>query len=383
MQTLDLKLDEIKHTIDLIDNYDQILALHNMGGKIFLFMDDREKLTKYCQQLYIWKSNTNILSFCGGKAGANWIFTYLYSKNIINKGDYDMICTDDHLLKNFTIERLKVNDYDFLHAGIGTAWYLLSKENCEKYLDFFYQVNEELERILFKRFRINPNQKYNEEEYINLGISHGFASILKYYLECYKKSIHFESSKRNANKLLNFYKNNICDNGSLFCFPSFLSNEFKEKINYSRLAWCYGDISIGYLFNQAGFLFKDKEWIDLSMDVLLKTTLRKKLRETGVLDGGICHGASGLAYIYHKLYLKNKRKEFQNASNFWLNEIYKYRRFMVENGNVIIHYPQFNNVLNVEINNHSFLEGTCGVGVVLNSIKNGCYDWDYSLMLND
>jgi hypothetical protein len=39
--------------------------------------------------------------------------------------------------------------------------------------------------------------------------------------------------------------------------------------------------------------------------------------ESGVVDTGLCHGASGVAHVFHRLFLATSEPRFADAARFW------------------------------------------------------------------
>lgn len=383
MLTIDNQIEKIANSILDMEFVDQNFGLHGMGGKLFLFekndMGELFSVTNFCEKTFEWKNSTHLMSFCAGRSGINWIYTYMLRQNLLDESDYNFLCEDDELLMNNALSNLKRSNYDFLHGGLGIAWYFLYKPEPNKYLFFFQEVVSNLERILYQEIKIlNFAEESDPEERINISVSHGISSILKFCLQCFKNNLIPDRSKKICLDIIDFILSHKNADTSGSYLPTFISTGSPK--NSSRLAWCYGDLTIAYFLLQAGTTFNLLAVKNIALEILLYASKRRALEETGVLDAGICHGSSGIAYIFHKLFILTDHIQFKDASDYWIDRTYSYARPYQSQ---LVQFPQYNTKTEEEMANHSFLEGTCGVGVVLNSIKNNHYDWDYSLMLND
>jgi hypothetical protein len=147
--------------------------------------------------------------------------------------------------------------------------------------------------------------------------------------------------------------------GGLSYFPNFV--EAGGVASDSRLAWCYGDLGIGFTLFEAGRLFNNKEATQLGYKVLRQCTYRKTLAQTRVEEPGFCHGSAGVAHLFHKAWLVTQADIFLEARNYWVDSTLKMAPFA---------------------HNPSLLEGRSGIGLVLTSMLSGDTNWDGCFMLN-
>ena len=152
-------------------------------------------------------------TFCNGKAGLNWFFTYLKNSGILSKRDWKIICDDDdYKLAYLANEFLMPNkNPDFLHGGIGIAYYLLYSRSKDKtYKWFFRDFFKKLETLIIRQNDkayfpdFDIVEQYQKKDKVNLGVAHGVPSILKYCLQSYKYNI----CRREAKKIFICYNTN-------------------------------------------------------------------------------------------------------------------------------------------------------------------------------
>ncbi len=322
-------------------------------------------------------------SFCTGMAGVNWAFNYFSKKSLISVEDLDFLCENDSRLEEDALMHLQQGNYDFLHGSIGILYYILFKEsNAQSTIlpSFFEELNanwiyKNSTKIILPNFDLSTFS-VNQNE-VNLGLAHGIPSLLKFCIQCYKKNVCQQEAKRIANQIMEYLLEHANSNKAANYFPNKISLD-NESDSFSRLAWCYGDLGLAYILLQSGLLFKEQKVIDFAMLVLLKCTKRTTFLETKVMDAGFCHGSTGIAHIFNKLYLETKVPSFRSASNYWIERTIQYA--MQNDG--IIGFKKYNSIKNEYESCDNLLEGNAGIGLALLSYFTEDFDWDYCLMLN-
>ena len=265
-------------------------------------------------------------------------------------------------------KNINKGDYDYLHKALGIGLYFLSKKENKSSINIEYlliklerNAERDLNGLKWKSF----NQQENKEVY-NLSLSHGIASIITFISQIYKNSI---AVNNRTNKLLceavsfllackSIVPNSY--NGSFF--PSYVSANDGINKSGSRLAWCYGDLGIGIALWQASQVLLNKEWAKIAIDVLLQTTLRQDPNKEHVIDAGFCHGSSGIAHIYNRMYQYTGNNAFKEAAIYWINDTLSKATF--SNGLAgykAWHLPEHGGW----VNESGLLEGIAGIGLVL------------------
>jgi hypothetical protein len=84
----------------------------------------------------------------------------------------------------------------------------------------------------------------------------------------------------------------------------------------ARLAWCYGDPGIAATLLVAARAAGEPAWERAALRVGLRAAARSEAT-AGVRDAGLCHGAAGLAHLFHRLYRQTAEKRFASASRVW------------------------------------------------------------------
>jgi lantibiotic modifying enzyme len=154
------------------------------------------------------------------------------------------------------------------------------------------------------------------------GLSHGIASIIKILGKAVENGIHLTKSQEMLSGSVDFLLNNIQDPGRyLSYFPNWSLNG--DAPQASRLAWCYGDLGISAALLQASFAAKNSIWKSKAIEIQNNSATRRDLPQNGVKDFGLCHGTSGIAHIFNRIYSYSGLEEFCDASEYWYHETMK------------------------------------------------------------
>lgn len=323
-------------------------------------------------------------TFCNGFSGINWYFKFLNAKEVLSDEDVKILCYRDRELENISLEMLKQGNYDFLHGAVGIAYYLLySPETTSKnyYADFFSGLDSLIDASANKDAIPNYDYKTNGiiPDEINLGLSHGIPSVLKFSIQCLKQGICREKSQKLAQQLAGYLLAHTNRDTASSYFPYTISSTEKHRDEVSRLAWCYGDLGVGIVLYQAGVILQDAHIVDFSIQVLLDSTKRRNMTEAMIADAGICHGTSGVAHIYNKMWHYTQDPTFKEARDHWIQKTLEFGVYP----DGIAGYKRYTGESDKYENDWGLLEGSAGIGLVLLSYLTGNFSWDYCLMLND
>lgn len=386
----DIRVGLEKIVVDIERENSKSLSLYSGISGILLFKifynmnveKDRFNIDKDFEYLIDESFESNYFTFSNGKAGFKWLFSYLRKYNILDNDDYSNLSYDNFILEQASLKYFSKNNYDFLHGGLGISYYSLynslgfSNSYFDKiYDELFRLVNLNTKYKMFFEYDFDSNKHIRNS--VNFGLFHGCVSVLKFCIESFKKDVCKERSKEMAYKINDFLLNkNYLDQLKHSFYPQILN---KDEIKPSRLGWCYGDLSLGYVLYQAGLVFKDTTVIDFSLKILKLTTTRRENEVTKIFDAGICHGTAGVAHIYNKLAILTNDVSFEESSKYWIEQTIQYSSYNDGIGG----YKRFNAYENIYERSPGLLEGTAGIGLVLSSYLSGNFDWDYCIMLNE
>jgi lantibiotic modifying enzyme len=377
------------------ENFDERIGLlSGAAGSLFLlcYYSEYTKDTTYLDIVEQRVLNAfEIINDAGFKdlTYSNGLTGYLWTLNNLNKHQYidlDLSEVTDStapLLSDFMMHKLDADEYDFLHGALGVANYLLDDERP----DTIKRIKEFNHKLITKAIRNDDDSlsflskvTINDLRVpvVNLGLSHGMASIIYYLQRCLlNKHIASETIEKTLRKIITFYRRNQNDlTTEISYFPTWINDGVPNK--KARLAWCYGDLGVGLAFSMAANVLKDEELNSYSCQILKNTLSRVDPETESIKEGGICHGASGLVKIYRTIHRTTGIQEFNAAADHWL----KVTLQQASHANGYAGFKTFAGERGYE-NNCGLLEGVTGIGIIfLEELMGKALSWDEAILLS-
>lgn len=322
-------------------------------------------------------------NYCSGIAGVGWLICFIDEKKYVNLNSDKILNPLDKYLYKVMINNALNNNHDFFYGSIGYGFYFLkrlettkNKNLKKKYTNYLFKLLKALKATTITH---NNNLVWETKtdlekdiKCINLGMPHGIISILNFLCRLY----HIEALKEYCSELIINISSLIKEIFSfskkkdLSFFPNFLIQDNLNTNNNSRLAWCYGDLSIGNTLLSVYEITKDSLIKKITFEILNKCLTRKDLDENYVIDPFICHGAFGISQIFRSIYLKTRKLKFLQASKYWTNIGIKMLEKEFESNDF----------------KFSIIEGFSGIGLslinYLDNLDNLSTNWDECLMIN-
>lgn len=311
-------------------------------------------------------------SFAGGLAGICWTVDHLVKYDFLAKSLVGDLSAVDNYLLDRMLRYGELNLFDFFHGAGGIALYFLSKNNISseqrsalgRFVTIIARnaIYDDDGAVCWKY----PVQKGDIPGSINMGMAHGLPGLIRLLIRFCQREIQPEIAKKLIAGACKYLVKNVIKSGdSVSLFPAHVADT--GPVKPSRLAWCYGDLGIGYALETAGIILETKEFKDFGMKVLLHTLGRTSPVCNGIKGPFFCHGAAGVAYMYHRIYMISGDSRFKDAALYWID--------------VLFHHPVIINGRNGRCNpipnNISLLNGWSGIGLVLISMCSGqlsCWD---------
>lgn len=323
-------------------------------------------------------------TFCNGLAGIGWTVEHLVEYNFIKANTNKIIGSLDNFLFPYMIHYAREGNYDYLHGALGLGLYYSSRRSSEWAHEYLVELVVELEKqatrmkrgIAWERKLKAPS---NASVY-NLSMSHGIAGVIAILGRLYEIGICKEKVFELATGAVIYLLNNRRKANERYLFPGWIHKDDMEMMQGGRLAWCYYDMGISIALWQAGQLFGNEQWKREATDILLHTINIRDIGESGVRDAGLCHGAAGIAHIYHRMYRYTNVEVFRDSAIFWFEQCVKMASF--DDG--LAGYKTFETVeYGGWQNDYGFLNGIAGIGLALiSSVSNVEPDWDRALLLS-
>ena len=327
--------------------------------------------------------NEKLHTFCSGLSGVLYLFEFLRENDFI---DLD-VSSAQQILENYLVSRMRENiqqnNYDFMHGALGVGLYFLKKEAYPEYIqeliDFLYETAEKsADNQIFKWKSIVMDKNEVLRSAYNFALSHGMSSIIIFLARVVESGILDEKIKEMLFGAVNYVlsqEKDFSQFGSYF--PSYILIDSPDDISKSRLGWCYGDLGVGLALWQAGKALEKTEWQGKGLTILLKSTQRRDMFDSLVIDAGICHGSAGIALIYRRMYMETGRDEFREATQYWIDQTLNFSSF--KDG--LAGYKTFEK--EGWKCDYSLLTGISGIGLVLLSyLENNQQTWDELFLLS-
>jgi lantibiotic modifying enzyme len=388
LEIINVKLAEIANSIILKETKTIGLLGGDLGLILYLYQymryTGKDELLEIIERKISRACNyaaSSVPTFCSGLAGLGWMFQYFDDQGFLSDDISTLLGNIDFVLDKWMVKEMNNGNYDFLHGAMGVAYYFQTRKS-NKLLKSVETFLDLLESKAEKNFEDNTIRwksyiEQNSRLVYNLSLSHGMASIVSFLsILCNSNLI-----KERASELLRMLVNYLINNRNPDFFKSSFSSTLKiETLEYneSRLAWCYGDLGIAFSLYKASRAINDKQLMQLSIDVLKKTTCRKDPQVEIVYDACFCHGSSGIMHIYNRMYKFTSDTAFKDAANYWLDVTLS----KVKEGKGVAGFQFYNPVNNSWESDFSILNGGAGIGLaLLGIVDNEEPLWDECLLL--
>jgi len=284
----------------------------------------------------------------------------LYKLNLLS-GNYVGAVKVDNATSSFNrqihqiVSQDGIVETDFISGLVGIGKYLLDVPNK-------YQADiTTIYNILLLRCEKLADFNFNttRQRATNLGISHGLPGVLCFISEA-SIAGHLSRSEAVIGEIASYLLKNIQVNErSLFGY-----NVGAKKT--SRVAWCYGDLSVSLALLKAAVAISDKELFFQATKILSAVSVRRGAN-TRVIDASLCHGSLGAAHTFATTSLWTKNSVASSASSYWLQ-------------NFLTHAED--QIASLK-GGFSFLEGYAGVGLCLLSAISTNNRWSKILFMGN
>jgi len=315
-------------------------------------------------------------TFWSGFSGLFWLINFLLRSKSI-KNDYDINLFDSTLLQFANRVMKKKNDY--LNGSIGIFFSLISSTNKVSYYATQFvnllsdnKIKKGNNKFCWVQDALHSNQ-------YNLSLSHGMSSIVIMLSKIHQKGIEQEKCAELIEGAVNYILAQKLPQGNYNSIFGNYALESMEKPHSSRLAWCYGDLGIAVALWSAAQALGRKDWESEAKSILLHASQRRDLKDNYVMDACFCHGTSGIAHVFNRMWRETGMDECKHAAAYWIEQTLDMAKFT----DGLAGYKTWQGgVLGYETR-YGLLEGIAGIGLVLLSYY---YEieptWDECLLLS-
>lgn len=317
------------------------------------------------------------LDLHGGLAGVGWTIAHLASDE-----NSEEICAmiDAALLR--ALEGDWDGPYDLISGLVGIGIYALEREEAGHAL--VARVLELLQVTAQQRgpglawltpARLLPEWQREQapEGYWNLGMAHGIPGIVAYCARCIASGV--ETVR--ANELMTGAAAYLLDAEPPNAggrFSAWHARSGAPSGDRTRPAWCYGDLGAAAALLAAAQV--DPRWHDEAR--ALARSCAQRPTHAAVRDTAICHGAAGIAHVFHRMYQATGDSVLGDAARQWLAITLEMRTDHAHAG-----FPAFDGEARAWRADPTLLAGAAGVALVLHAMVSDVEPlWDRMLLLD-
>jgi hypothetical protein len=337
--------NDIIHFLHKDSQNDDSLSLFKgkWGVLLYLFYyeqfcdQSQDNATQYLQEFYenIGSNFEQNYNYCTGLTGPFWLLHHLDKHGFVEL-DIGHISSDfiagAILQSNFF---LADSNFDFLHGSAGICNLLVEfvdRDDVKNHLSFFVQSLFRLSVQTDKGYSF-PFFYYHTEPASRPGIdafslAHGTCALQIILMKIHRAGIEQNKCEElithSISFILNHENQERVSGGSMF--PAYLD----EKLSHSRVSWCYGDMNVAIAFWQCGKYFNNGLWKDKAIEILKYNTQRTSNETSGAIDVCLCHGASGNAAMYMRMWHETNEPIFLECAQNWYKSTEDMLRFSDE-----------------------------------------------------
>lgn len=323
----------------------------------------------------------------GGFTGVGWTIAHLQNR-YFDASEENPNESIDELLLSYLKHSPWQEHYDLISGLVGLGVYALEglpKQSAHDCLTLVIERLTELAEITpqgttwFTPPHLIPHiQKESAPNgYYNLGLAHGVPGVIGFLARVCQMEVGGDKARSLLESTFNWLlKQKLVDQSSEF--PHWLVPNIKPST--SRLAWCYGDISIAVVLLSAAQVLDNSKLIKGAISIAQQAA-KRDLQTTKVVDMGLCHGAAGLGHLFNRFFQATQEPIFKQAAQSWFERTLTMRR----TGEGITGFPSLLQLKNEQlwVSDASFLTGASGIGLaLLAAITDIEPNWDRLLLVS-
>lgn len=294
-------------------------------------------------------------TLCDGLAGFGFLLAQLYESNIIGDEISGTLNVFSELSYSCCLKMIEESEFDFFYGAYGLLLFLLDYKQYEycKYLLNKILLYAQDNNYLF----YNRNEQDTYTRGLNYGFAHGILALLNILGDFYKNGIEVKLVKDLLTKTISsvdkFSKDNFTPSkyrftNEQYIYPSFypyniyVEGDNSKPMNFAklnngifhftnRLGWCNSDLGFGFTLYRLGNLLQDDLLLKRAKEISYDTLRRKSFKNSGVNNMYMCHGSTGVAQLYKRIYEQSNDPIFAKSYEFWVNITFDYFRQEIVN----------------------------------------------------
>src|SRR6185503_1090480 len=265
----------------------------------------------------------------GGMAGVGWLTAH-YDRRLEQVAVPEAYEELDRALLAFTNPRHPHFHYDLISGVVGFGVYFLERQPSPvgraglelavtTLLKSASRVGDTVTWHTHQSILPESHREMAPAGYFNVGVAHGVPGVVALLGEAWRLGIQGNEVKALTLGAIRWVLNQRRGDGS---FPRWVTEQ--EASGKARVSWCYGGLGLSVSLLQAAEALGAEE---LREDILaIAEHESRQPIGSGVIDAGLCHGFSGNAHLFNRLFQATGRECFLLAARRWLDAALQFRR---------------------------------------------------------
>jgi lantibiotic modifying enzyme len=268
------------------------------------------------------------LSFSDGLCGLGFVINDLLKQELLEEDFREQLIVINDLALDYSLEMVRQENYDYFYGPTGSLFYLTEVgqlEYCERILTALFEAASKHNFLFYSQHEDSGNRGFN------FGFAHGNPALFKVLLNLVEKGMKQGKLEQILHKgiagLLR-YKNSqyIAGEDIQISFPHniLIEEGIEKRLESIVLGWCNSELDMSLLLLKYSELFDKPEYVTVSHEVGIEAARRKTVSNTGVTDAHFCHGSSGVAQLFKKLFEMSGLTTYGEAYSYWLEKTLGY-----------------------------------------------------------
>ena len=270
------------------------------------------------------------VSLFAGFSGIAWTISHLDGWLVRAEGATETI---DRLLEDYLSGKPWLDSYDLIDGLVGFGVYTLERVPSlfatKSLAEIVDRLGELAERTPEGITWLTPPSLLPEWQrqlcplgYYNLGVAHGVPGVMAFLARVCaldRRGARIPAAVRaDARSLLTgasaWLLSQKCEGLADTTFPDWVGPGVLAKP--SRVAWCYGDLGIAVVLLATARCLKNTT-LEREAISLARRVAERSFTESGVKDGGFCHGAAGVSHLFNRLFQATGDLRLKEAGRTW------------------------------------------------------------------
>jgi lantibiotic modifying enzyme len=229
-----------------------------------------------------------------------------------------------------------VDDYDLISGLVGLGVWAVERAPRPLGREAAESITRRLSELAERRDDgitwLTPPERMLQSEAVkfpqglyNLGVAHGVPGVIGILGEMVAAGLAAGEARELLAGAVGWLLRQTLPAGSPSRFAYSVVPGGGEESSPSRLAWCYGDPGIAVALLVAARAAGELEWERQAVATARVAAARPR-GDGGVTDGGLCHGAGGLAHLYNRLFQATGEPAFKTEALAWLERLLDLRQ---------------------------------------------------------